>query len=850
MKNTTRRISLLLVILMLATFCLASCQGLGNIGNNSSDNNQTNNEQNNNNQDNSNNPVIYYFELKAPKTNVSRGENITLNAVLKSAEAGETPVEDAEYIIVEGADYATISGNVLTVGNNAPDAAIIQVKARDGATESNVVTFIVRVNLAATSIVIEAIGSSSVVRGGTKGLIATVEPSAAASLVEWVITEGSNYATIKGTTLVVAPEAEVGATIKVKAYAGAVESNELVFTVSATQQEEDAAKYFISLNTNNIRLDKNGTSSPVLVAEVYNFNFEKVDGVDVEFTVIEGDEYLGVSKSGSTCSFAALGHGAAQVEVRVTGTNVTANAMVDVIVPPEAVVLPEVFTERPRFEYSFSLVDPITENAESLPFVPTVKGSELACTDLVFNFVHESGAIDDEVAVYENGAITFKKTGKVNVLVSSASGSRLEATASYTFNINNGYNVSTFDELQYVVESDFYIGQLPINVVVLEKPQGQTDYEYGYDLVPYVALLPHSEQTLRAAWHGYDAELEMKSDVRIQAVNKGVWINGNNHKIDASQLRIFTYEEYLDYADRYNSSINLDAPNHSSLFSAETWYSKGPSDPNFKKAAYSVKLYDLEVVGNVPIDYDPATYNPGNTGVVTGGFTDGISIGRVDYDTHYYIDVDNVTASAFLNGVKFSNVVGNGKASNIYVYNCYSTGIMARSSIVTLENLKLGICGATGIELGPEDSAKAGINSDEKCKITITGTVDVSANLNDGNTNYFQYYHVGGATVPQIITMNVANYAASQVAHARNKNGQFIFVSLLFNDMSTLAANQSIVEYPAYQAGGIIDMAELPTDDSVDTTHQFIKMTIYAPIPNVGTVPVGTAYFYNHNYQG
>ena len=846
MKNAIRRISLFLVILMLATMCFASCDIVANKDNNNdnsqNDQNGTNDNQNNGN--NGNTTVIQSFELKAPKTNVTRGESITLSAVLKS-DGNEEPVEDAEYIIVEGADYATITGNVLTVSNTAPNGAIINVKARDGATDSNVVTLVVQFDVTASSIVIESIGSSNIVRGTSVGLIATVEPAAAASLVQWVVTEGADYATIKGSTLIVNPEAEIGATIKVKAVAGSVESNELTFTVVPTQSDEDAAKYFISLSNSNLRLDKKGTSSPTLVADVYNFNFEKVTDVDLQFTILEGSQFLGMEQNGYKCTFTALGHGTAEVEVRVAGTNVTATATVDVIVPPDSVVLPGVFVERPNFDYSFSMVDPFTGNPETLPFAPTVKGDALACTDLNFSFLHESGATGDDVAVYENGAITFKKTGKVSLVVSSASGSLVEATTSYAFNINNGFNANSFEELSYILKNGSYDGSLPINIVVLEKPVGQTGYEYGYDLVPSFALAPQSEHKLTDIFNSYTTYEGERINALLRANDKGMWLNGNNHEIDVSQVKIFNYSEFLTYAEDYGID-NINSWTGYNLF--------GVVSTN-QNHTYSVKVYDLALKGNAPVDYDPTIYDPTGAGgsLFVGAFESGLSIGQLAGDDtygHYYVDADNITVSAFRNGFKLTGVVENGKVSNVYAYNCYSTGIIVRSSIITLENLKFGPCGATGIEISPDACDKAGVNDNENGKVTITGTVEASTNLNDGNTSYFQNYKVMGATVPMIITGNTMMYADNQIAHIRNDQGQFIFVSLVFNNMSTLSSNTNVVDYPAYQAGGIIDISALPTDGTVNTTHQMIRMPIYADIPGLGNQQVGVAYFYNLNYAG
>ncbi|MBE6634894.1 MAG: hypothetical protein E7617_01660 [Ruminococcaceae bacterium] len=781
-------------------------------------------------------------------SNVDPDGSRTLSVTLNPANASDTTVN---WVISDGADYASIMGGTLSIKSDAPIGAKISFHAEIGEVKSNTVT--VTVGTPIESIVIEAIGSTEVVKGNTVGLSAELTPSgASASLLEWMIVDGEEFATIKGSTLIVNSNAETGATIKVKAKFYDVESNELSFTVMATQEEINASKYMLGVSSNSIRLDKKGTSSPKLVANVIDGNFQAVTDLNLQFTILSGEQYLALSQDGYVCSFTALGHGNAEVEVRILGTEIAETVSVEVIVPPESISLPDVFVERPGFDYNFSLKDPISGNTEKLPFLPIVRGDALACTELGYSFLHESGASGAEVAVYEDGKITFKKTGRITVIVSSMSGSLHEAQTTYSFNINEGYNVETFEELSYVIERDDFKGYKgeAINIVVLEKPVNNVnDYKYGFALVPSIALnTPASEQPIAKLIRAYTTYNGHNVNVRIQTVNNSLHINGNNHSIDASQVKTFTLAEYEAYADDYGLTGVERFPNYSSLFSVEAWASGGAgSDPTVDNQTYSVKIYDLDVKGNAPIDFDPREL--GSTdGSFVGGFESGISIGSREYNVHYYIDADNLTASAFKNGLKFNSIVGNGVISNLHAYNCYSTGVVVASSIVTLENLKLGLCGATGIELAPEECTMAGINDNENSKITIMGTVDASTNLNAGNTTYFQNYTIQGATVPQIITLNTQNYAANQVNHIRNSNGQFIFVSLLFYDLKTLSPNTSVVEYPAYQKGGIIDISQLPTE-GIDTEHQFIKMDIYAPITGVGTVKVGEAYFYNHNYS-
>ena len=811
--------------------------------------------------------VLEKIEISlAGSVNVDPDASRTINAEFTPSNAS---LKNITWVIDNGREYATISGGIITVNENAPIGATVTFHGEIGDVKSNELTIIVGTPI--ESITISA-ASDKVVKGNSVALSATVAPAKAnASLIGWVITAGEEYATITGSTLTIKEGSPTGEIVKIKAVYNSefvnVESNELEFTIMPTQEEINASKLFIDAETNFLTIDKKGATTPSLSAEILNGNYDVVTNLGLEFTVIEGEELLALNPNGYSCSFTALGHGEATVQIRIEGTDITENVRVQVIVPPESIVLPEVFVDRPGFEYNFSKVNPLNNAVEALPFMPTVRGAALACQDLKYSFTHESGKTGDEVAIYDGSSIIFKKTGKVTVTITSDSGSRLEAIAAYTFNINEGYNVYSFEHFSFIVESDFYTGSLPINLVVLEKPvaQYETSYVYGYDLVPELALEDPSLQTVQRMVRAYTTYNGRNVNARIQAVNKGLWVNGNKHKIDVSQLRIFTYKEYNTYATVYMESIGqphipIDnyMPNLSSLLSAETWFEGGVNDPAHlaikdKKVSYQVKLYDLELRGSAGFNYNPATYNEGTAfGAFVGTYGEGLSIGNFEYDTHYYIDANNLTASGFRTCLKFTNIVGNGKIKNLHVYDCYGTGVNTRSSIVTLENIKIGLCGATGMELGPEDANQAGLGNNELSTVTIQGTVDASTNLNNGESHYFNNYDVMGTPVKTIIIGNTTSdlYNDNQVAHIMNSQGQFIFVSLLFNDLRefpNIKENQSVVEYPAYQKGGIINLKDLPKS-GFDTTHQFIKMDIMVEIPGVGDKHVGTAYFYNHYY--
>lgn len=819
--------------------------------------------------------------ISTDNLNPIAGHRVTINYTVDPTDTTDT----ISWAILEGGDIAYMSGNVLVISDKAEKDAVIKVQATAGSATSEVLTFTVKPvheEILIDSITISAEGGvENLLAGDSVNIIPDINPSNATQQISWVLLEGSaRYAKMVGNTLVINDGVRAGTVIKIKARATngdtRVDSNVLTFTVLPSQDEILANTFYIEL-PESIELDKKGTDAiPVLFAEVYNGHYESVAGKEIEFRIIEGAQYLDIDSNGSSCTFLSMkGHGTVVIEARIKGTDVVETTTVKVIVPPDSITIPEVFSQRTDIEYSFSLLDhniagQITPNgAAKLPFAFSAVGSELSCKDVAISFTHESGKVGDEVAVYEDGCIIFKMTGKVVATVSSVSGSENEASISYTFNINDGYNVNTFEEAWLVIRNDAYTGQ-QLNFVVLEKPVGKDctvegcycggkHYNYGYDLVPLVALKDHKDQTIDLIIRGPRDEVPGMYSNRIQAVNKSLYVNGNNHKIDASQMRLFTEAEYQDYRERYGNTDGY-MPNLSSLFSAEPWNTGGDvgAGTNNNKT-YSVNLYNVEVKGNMSVDYDVSLFrNKGSVATNIGGYTHGINIGTREYQCHYYIDADGITSSGFYSGLSFLGIVGNGTVSNVHTYNCYSTGIFCRSSIITLENLKFGRCGATGIELAPEECNEAGLNDNEIQHVTIKGTIDAYANVNNGNTNYFKDYDIQGATIPQIIEGNAAaivqqykdltgseEYGEIAVSHIKNEKGEFIFVGLIFNDFATFAPNSSKL---TYDEGGIVSVYDLPKDGTVDYTHQFISMPVMVTIPGLGTIPAGTAIFYNHNY--
>ena len=625
--------------------------------------------------------------------------------------------------------------------------------------------------------------------------------------------------------------------------------NELTFTVLPTEEELNQSKYFI-VATEEIKLDKKAASNPVLAVEIIDGNYNEVTDKNVEFYVVSGAEYLDITPNGLNCNLTPKGHGKAEIKIVLSGTDVTETVSVDVIVPPSSISLPEVFAQRTDIQYAYSMysrnVAGEISGKEPLPFVATVDivdGNSNPCKEIKYLFSHENGASGDEVATYADGKITFHQTGIITVTASSNSGSEVETVESYTFNINDGFNVYNFESAAALIDQKYYDGQM-VNFVALTKPVGNYDdpndptygYTYGYDFVPSVALKKHSDQTF--------LDVINSDKTRIIAVNQSVYINGNNHALDASQIRILTDSEISAGNTEYGKGY----ASHGGLISAEPWTTEGP-EVNDVTGQFFVNIYNLDVKGAATINYE----NTENPGTFTGAYQAGINVGTHAYSATYSVDIQNVSATGFRYGMKMSNVY-EGLLKDSYAYNCYQNGFMFHASIMTVENLKLGPCGAVGIELAPEYSDKAGVNKDQTQTITFKGEIDAIDNYITLNTSYLNAYE----PIPGMVTsvdslvntsISVNGFTDNQLAHFMEKveiEGADAVVNKICMITFMLAGtvqNQSQAIY-ADAEGGIIDATALPTE-GFDTTHQFIRLTVFA----TQGMPLGQVLVYNLKYQ-
>lgn len=742
-----------------------------------------------------------------------------------------------------GEEYCTIVNNTITINSGVSVGTQIIFYAMVGGHTSNKIAVTVGTPITGITLNPEVANGSEVERGTRFDLNVSLQPAGANAAYSWNFIEGGDWVEVVNNKLVINANTPAGTIVKLQAVSGDVTSATLTYTVTLTEKEENATKYYISLSGENFTVDKNATSATTLKVELYNYNYEKVTDKEFTFKVIEGSNFVAITANGAVCTFQAIGHGQAFVEISVAG--ITEQVAVNAIVPPNALLLPDVFRadDRTNFAYNFSMYDHNSSNGQRtgydlLPFVATVGISDnnmYPCSDVVYTFRHADGTTGDEVATYADGKITFKKLGLITVTATSNSGSRLETTVSYTFNINDGYNVYSFKEASDLVHynSGFYNGQI-VNFVALDFLVGEDGKEYGYAFVPETALEKQENQTFDEVRNSYNN--------RIIAVNCSLYVNGNKHTIDASNLRIPSSSEITAHLAAGGKWIN-----HGGLLSAEPYTNDG-SDV---VGDFFVKIYDVTVKGNSDINYE----NKEKPGEFEGGYNAGINVGNLgregsdteEYSAKYYVDIKNVEASGFKAGFKLIRVV-EGTVENAYAHNCYQNGFAFRSSIIKMKNLKLGECGAVGIELTPEGSNTAGIHANQPQTVTFEGTLDVEKNGNTMNTSYLKTYTVMGYTIPQIVAASLSvsgiDQSEDKLSHVQNKDGEVCLITFII-DLSLVGgvSNSSQALYPSYQEGGIIDATDLPAN-GIDTEHQFIRLTA-ALAPGL---TLGSVLLYNYNY--
>ena len=741
------------------------------------------------------------IQITSSKTEVLKGDYTTLSATVTPANTTDT----YEWVVVSGSEYCTIVADRLTVKETAPAGAQIVVKAAKGNTlYSNEITITVtttRVEL--TGIAISA-DKTSVVKGGYVTLSAAVTPANTTDSYDWVVTQNAAFCEIVGNKLMVKENATTGSVIKVKATGNDVESNEISVTVEATSQEQ----LFLNFSNETINLDsKNTSQNQVLQVELYNGMGQEVNDKQIDFEITQGADLIEITPNGYVCSIGILGHGTAKITATVRGTDISETATVNVIVPPQAISIPELFeVKRVGYKYNYSKVDP-------LPFEIEVVGTKV-CQDYVVRFEKVGDPTATDVATYdkEEKEITFNTTGEIKVTVTSNSGSNQETSSvSYTFNVNNGINVETFEELENLLEKQSSYNGETINIVALNAAD-------NYNIVPAIAKQAKSDKVLA----------DIQDGAASVYTKKGVTILGNNHTIDVSGLTNYTISE--------KNSLSLPDGQPSIMHILPE-----------VGATITVNITDLAFKGNGSVNHSEH-----NAEDPIGIIRHGLVIGDNDNYGIVYATVKNVKVEKTGVGIRIHHTI-NSKFEGIEVNDVFSNGIESvANQNITFKDMKYGLCGAFGIEITGDECKNAGTTFDKDQTVNFEGYT-IANNLNDGSTVYLSSYY--GGLVPPLLLGNLASYDPAVVDNIA-KDGKLIFISLLFNDFSNMSSpvvNPTDVNYANADMNGKVNLNDIT---GKDTIHQFIEMDVLI-IGDAATMlgvpsgtPLGRILLYNQNYAG
>ena len=698
-------------------------------------------------------PLTITLTADSGITALPRGSSVQLNAT-----CSQTPSGAITYEVVSGAASVNQNG-LLTVNADAAVNSEVKVVAKADGQTSPTLTLKV-LGTTATAITVTA-PVSTISVGAEVNISVQVTPSDADNVsYTLAVVGGDDIATITPAGVLSLKDGLNEGDIvnrKIKVQATLDANNSVVGTLELTVVR-DAEVDSIALR--NIDWIAGVSAAPAIYPVAYNasgFELTSLEPSDFSYTC-DTPAVLEVSSDGRITPKA---HGTALVTVRYK--DVEAKCRVTVIVPPQALKL-DGYNQHILTTGGFSY-----GKGDALALSVLASHFQYGCSDaLSYAFVCGDLSGDDVASVDENGNITFKVNGKVDITVttnSSLSGidtSVYEKSLKVTINVNDGFNAdSVADLLAYANQSSNITVNLVSDIFLTATDNfGTTKDEGGTKDVAYATLSLEGNRIF----------------------------NGNGYTISLDQLPV--------RSDFRHNRVNLLEFN-----------------PDGVNPYYHVEVRDLTLIGsggitgiannsannNIPVVYglDGDESNP----LYLGSYGIALRIHGVSYDDIYnlraYVKdpiVDNVTIKGFEVGMRLDHTV-NGKISNTFVDDCYSNGIELCQNLITLQDIEFGRVGAFAIEAVPDDMKEgpgntppvtsnsttttphgtAGADYNRTQTIRFSGNI-VSRNINNGATHYMvndfnkDLAAMGGTTVPAL-AQGIMAYSVQAMAQAMGVAG-------------------------------------------------------------------------------
>ena len=647
-----------------------------------------------------------------------------------------------EYVVTGAAEID--ENGLLKVHDDAAVGSTIEVMAKSGKVESNRITLSVKDTAAAS---ISVVPSAYALQSDNQITFAVEYTPTYTTLTEYniALTKGSDYAVLEDGVLKLKSGVSVEDNKFEKVEVTVSMANDATVKKAVTLGIGTFFNYmlvedvdYVVGRDNNVKVkplvyDEKGVKMEDLPAGSFTFTSKNTD-------IFEIDETSGV--------ITPKGHGAGVVDVQLGTTHVEAN--VYIMIAPETLKvkgLNEVI-EAKGYHYS--------KNETFKLEVETTKGSYGKVSEnkkVTFELLNENNVpveSGETVATMDNeGIVTFKKTGKIRVTVSSDSSLNDASTGVYeksevvNFFINEGVNIRTQAELRNALENtNIHELNFVNNVYFLD---GETEVN-----VHHVGIDSYGSKYFYG--NGYGVSLEKlsfthdgdESSDKAADLFKFHGDSVNKHDPFTVQFYDFTLRGNSDYNGNYNGT--------SAESIGDNAYAQEFSRTYFRGMFVGYNNYHDGFINDAGVE---------KTGVEAEEFA-----GAVVKD----FKMENVTIRGFQTGARLSHCVG--ETYDVHILDSFNNGLELDQCVLTMTNTKFGQVGGFTIEMtgdGVNDASQkagqigpcAGLGYNEKSKLTMKGSID-STNMNNGaSTNYMIGYgaQLSKMSEGKVTSVNALMYA-------------------------------------------------------------------------------------------
>lgn len=704
---------------------------------------------------------------------IEPGKSVVLECDLKEIKA-----ENLEYFIVgDGAGSITNDGK-LVANKDAKVGSTIVIKAKSKAdkVESNELTFTVVDRKPQNSIVLKTTtGSLAITKDSEISLVPVFdgEDDIAITLreVDYTIIKGAEFAELNGSILKIKEGATPASNseIVVKGVSKANADLETTITIKYI-----VPKDYSQISANNVEIFANNASTNYLEIEYLDDELNIIGANNLDFTYSSGDEKVAnVLENGK---IEVKGHGTTTITIiSKANPSVQTTCTVSVVATPKQIEFSEenhlstqiintnkitfgmknIDNTSDKLNLLFKGTNAIEGITASQNFKYTIKKDNTICPDSVAKFDSNQGFEFFEEGSYEITVTSDSRTGKVDI------SNVQEVSFTFYVQVNNGLNVRKVADL-----------------VTYANQDSNTTANILCDL----------NLTEKENFEGRDLSVSPVTNYYRSLIFVGDrYINGNGYVLSAMNLPIIpgstaggeTMLKFVAYIDNNYENIHrlVDKKNDPFTVQINDFSIIGQGTVNgthVKDAGLSVVHSDgkrFNCIYRRGIEINDEKFKDSSNKNKTSDF--------VQSDSAYVKNmvISNVKVSNFYVGMRICHAV-EGKLDGVEIDQCFSNGFESVQNTITLKDMKLGVVGAFGIEITPDDIVGQGTGSpkgtsgkefNSSQSIKFEGKID-SRNYNNGTTPYMQGLETQlGSSVGAVvnaITSGTVGYIVDQLVSA------------------------------------------------------------------------------------